>query len=196
MLAGGTLPGMLRYPDPPLSDGVITLRAKTRADVEALVAACQDPEIPRWTRVPVPYRREDALGWLAASELELDAGLAIHWLAVDEEDRPLASVGLMEIDRARGTGEIGYWVAREARGRGVATRAVRLVADWSFSELGLATVEIVVHEDNAPSLAVARAAGFAETGERRVPPREGLPEGRYVISHRHAEPARSARPAS
>jgi RimJ/RimL family protein N-acetyltransferase len=188
MLAGGTLPGMLRYPDPPLSDGVITLRAKTGADVDALVAACQDPEIPRWTRVPVPYRREDALGWLAASELELDAGLAIHWLAVDGEDRPLASVGLMDIDRERGSGEIGYWVAREARGRGVATRAVRLVAGWALAELGLATVEIAVHEDNAASLAVARAAGFAETGERRVAPREGLPEGRYVVFHRHAEP--------
>ena len=128
MLAGGTLRGVLRHPDPPLSDGVITLRAKARADVDALTAACQDPEIPRWTLRPLPYRRDDALGWIAASELELDAGLALDWLAVDAEDRLLASIALMGIDRERGTAEIGYWVAREARGRGVATRAVRLVA--------------------------------------------------------------------
>ena len=57
----------------------------------------------------------------------------------------------MEIDRERGTGEIGYWVAREARGRGVATRAVRLVREWAASELGLTTLELVIHEDNAPS---------------------------------------------
>jgi RimJ/RimL family protein N-acetyltransferase len=186
MLAGGTLPGVLRYPDPPLTDGVITLRAKQRGDVDAMVAACQDPEISRWTRVPQPYRREDALGWIAASELELAAGTAIHWLAVDAEDRLLASVSVMEIDREAGTGEIGYWVARQARGRGVARRAVALAYDWAVRELGLTTVEIIVHQYNAPSLAVARAAGFACTGERAVPPRTGLPEGRYVVHHRRA----------
>jgi RimJ/RimL family protein N-acetyltransferase len=183
MLAGGTLRGVLRHPDPPLSDGVITLRALSGADVDALTAACQDPEIPRWTRVPVPYRRADALGWIAAAELELEAGVTIGWLAVDDEGRLLASVSVMQVDRAAGTGEIGYWVAREARGRGVATRAVRLVRDWAAAALGLTTLELVIHEDNAPSHAVARAAGFTQTGERRAAPREGLPDGRYVIFH-------------
>jgi RimJ/RimL family protein N-acetyltransferase len=184
MLAGGTLRGVLRHPDPPLSDGVITLRAKTERDADALTAACQDPEIPRWTLVPVPYRRADALTWIAATELELDAGLAIGWLAVDAGgDSLLASIALMGIDRGRRTGEIGYWVAREARGRGVATRAVRLVRDWAASELGLTTLELVIHEDNAPSHAVARAAGFIHSGERRPAPREGLPEGHYLVHH-------------
>ena len=198
MLAGGTLSSVLRHPDPPLSDGVITLRAKARTDVDALTAACQDPEIPRWTLVPFPYRREDALSWLAATELELDAGFAINWLAVDEADRLLASIGLMGIDREQGTGEIGYWVAREARGRGVATRAVRLVCDWAASELGLTTLELVIHEHNAPSHAVARAAGFTHTGERDKPPREGLPGGRYLVHEWHPaqRPARSAGRAS
>jgi RimJ/RimL family protein N-acetyltransferase len=176
---------VLRHPDPPLSDGVITLRAMTAADADAVTAACQDPEIPRWTRVPVPYRRADALAWVAGSELELDAGVSIGWLAFDAEDRLLASISVMQIDRERGTGEIGYWVVREARGRGVATRAVRLVSEWAAGELGLTTLEIVAHEDNAPSHAVARAAGFTETGERRVAPREGLPEGRYRVHHWH-----------
>jgi RimJ/RimL family protein N-acetyltransferase len=183
MLAGGTLRGVLRHPDPPLSDGVITLRATTRRDVDVIAAACEDPEIPRWTRVPSPYRREDALAWIAASELELDAGISIGWLAVDAEDSLLANVGLMGIDREHGTGEIGYWVAREARGRGVAARAVRLVCGWAASDVGLTTVELVIHEDNAPSVRVARSAGFTQTGERRVAPREGLPEGRYLAHH-------------
>jgi RimJ/RimL family protein N-acetyltransferase len=181
MLARGRLASVLRHPDPPLSDGFVTLRAKTEADVDALTEACQDPQIARWTRVPAPYGRKDAIAWLAGSELELAAGLSIDWLVVDERDRLLASVAVMEIDRERGTGEIGYWVAPGARGRGVATAAVRLVRDWAAGELGLSTLEITVHEDNAASLAVARAAGFTETGERRVAPREGLPEGRYVV---------------
>ncbi len=192
MPAGGTLRGVLRHPDRPLGDGVITLRAMTGADADAVTAACQDPQIPRWTRVPVPYRRADALAWVAGAELELDAGLSIGWLAVDAEDDLLAGVSVMQIDRERSIGEIGYWVAREARGRGVATRAVRLVCEWAARELGLTTLEIVVHADNAPSLRVARAAGFTQTGERRVAPREGLPEGRYLVHH---WPTRNARPA-
>jgi RimJ/RimL family protein N-acetyltransferase len=174
---------VLRHPDPPLSDGVITLRPMTAQDADAITAAAQDPEIPRWTRVPVPYRRADALSWVAGAELELDAGVTIGWLAVDHDDRLLASISVMEIDREARTGEIGYWVAREARGRGVATRAVRLVRDWAAAELGLATIEIEVHEDNLASQAVARAAGFVEDDERDVPPRAGLPDGRYVIFH-------------
>jgi RimJ/RimL family protein N-acetyltransferase len=60
---------------------------------------------------------------------------------------------------------------------------VRLVRDWAAAELGLTTIEIEVHEDNLASQAVARAAGFVEDDERDVPPRAGLPDGRYVIFH-------------
>ena len=91
----------------------------------------------------------------------------------------------MGIDREQSAAEIGYWVAREARGRGVATRAVRLVCGWAASELGLTTLELVIHEDNAPSHAVARAAGFTRTGERRPPRREGLQAGHYLVHHWH-----------
>ena len=80
-------------------------------------------------------------------------------------------------------------MAREARGRGVATRAVRLVCEWAARELGLTTLELVIHADNAASHAVARAAGFTHGGERREPPREGLPEGPYLVHHWH--PARA-----
>jgi RimJ/RimL family protein N-acetyltransferase len=105
----------------------------------------------------------------------------MNWLAVDEHDDVLASVAVQDIREDEGTGEIGYWVAAPARGRGIATRAVRLATDWALGELGLKTLEIMTHEDNTASQGVARAAGYAETGETRVPPREGLPPGRYLV---------------
>jgi RimJ/RimL family protein N-acetyltransferase len=184
MLAGGTLRGMLRHPDPPLSDGVITLRAKGGDDVDALVAICQDPAISRWTRVPSPYTRADAEGWIAASDLERQAGHALDWLAVDEHGEVVASIAIQNIRADEGIGEIGYWVAAPARGRGIATRAVRLAAGWGLDELGLGTLELLTHEGNAASQGVARAAGFTETGATEVPPREGLPPGRYLVFER------------
>ena len=129
------------------------------------MAICQDPAIPRWTRVPQPYTRADAEGWVAGVELEAAAGTAMNWLAVDEDDDVLASVAVQDIREDEGTGEIGYWVAAHARGRGIATRAVRLATDWALGELGLKTLEIMTHEDNTASQGVARAAGYVETGE-------------------------------
>jgi RimJ/RimL family protein N-acetyltransferase len=129
--------------------------------------------------VPSPYTREDALAWIAICELELQTGRSIDWLAVDETGEVVASIAIQGIADARA--EVGYWVAAPARGRGLAARAVRLAGAWALGELGLRQLEILAHEDNAASLAVARAAGYTETGETRVPPREGLPAGRYVV---------------
>ena len=52
-------------PDPPLRDEVVALRRLERTDAAALVAICQDPEIPRWTLAPSPYGEADAHRFLA-----------------------------------------------------------------------------------------------------------------------------------
>jgi len=110
---------------PTLTDGELTLRAPRPDDADAITAACQDPEIPRWTLVPSPYRREHAVEYVARTAQEARTGETAAFLAFDGDGRLLGSISLMEIDRERGYGEIGYWVAEEARGRGVATRALR-----------------------------------------------------------------------
>ena len=166
---------------PTLRDGDLVLRPKRPDDVDAITAACQDPEIPRWTFVPSPYRRADAEAFLARSAEEEAAGKTVHLLAVDvEDDRLLGSFSLMELDLEPGYGEIGYWVAAEARGRGVATRAVRLLADWAREELELTKMDILPHKDNAHSRRVAEKAGFRDTGELVGSPRAGIQEPIYA----------------
>ena len=163
---------------PTLSDGDVTVRGLRESDVPAIVAACQDPEIPRWTRVPSPYTREDAERFLAIAATEAAAGDGIALAVADGGDRLVGTVGLMELHRP-GCGEIGYWTAAEARGRGVTTRAVVLLRDWAGDALGLETIEVLPHRDNHPSQVVAERAGFVDTGElrtiRRMPP--GRQEG-------------------
>jgi RimJ/RimL family protein N-acetyltransferase len=150
---------------PTLRDGDLVLRPKLPGDADALTAACQDPEIPRWTLVPSPYTRADADHFIAISEQDAEAGTAAHLIAVDAEDgRLLGSFSIMELDREPGYGEIGYWVAAGARGRGIATRAVRLLTDWARAELGLTRLEILPHKDNERSKRVAEKAGYRDTG--------------------------------
>ena len=69
--------------------------------------------------------------------------------------------------RRRGACDIGYWLAREARGRGVMTRAVRLLSAWAFGELLVDRIEIIVDPRNASSRAVAERAGFRFEGVLR-----------------------------
>jgi RimJ/RimL family protein N-acetyltransferase len=158
-------------PDPPLADGIVTLRAQRRDDAPEVIAACQDPEIPRWTTVPRGYHHGHWEQWLMLSRQDADAGTGLHLLIVDRDDRLLGSVGLHDVDRKHGYAQMGYWLAAHARGHGHAARAVRLLRDWGHAHLGLRRIECLVHPRNTASQRVAGAAGFAATGARRRPVR-------------------------
>jgi RimJ/RimL family protein N-acetyltransferase len=153
----------LTLPDPPLSDGVVALRGLRSADIDALVIALQDPEIPRWTLVPSPYTRDDARAFLRFVNRGRAAGSRLALAIVDAADERalLGSVALNPIDWTQRAADVGYWVAAPARGRGVATRAVELIAGHAFGTLGLERLELRAQEANRASQAVAARAGFA-----------------------------------
>jgi RimJ/RimL family protein N-acetyltransferase len=149
-------------PDPPLSDGVVALRGPEPADVDALVEACQDPEIPRFTLVPSPYGADDARAWLRRVADGRARGEQVAFVVVGtkEGDALLGAAGLNVIDWDRRAADVGYWLAAPARGRGIASRAVRLLAGWAFGTLGLERLELRTLEHNAASRAVAARTGF------------------------------------
>jgi RimJ/RimL family protein N-acetyltransferase len=156
----------LALPDPPLTDGVITLRGFESSDVATIVEICQDPEIPRWTLVPSPYGQPEGREYLARVADGLAAGTRASFAVTDADDgRMLGTAGIMAIDRALSCGEIGYMLAAPARGRGAAARAVRLLVDWAFGPLGLERVELHIDRHNAASLAVAGRTGFTQVAE-------------------------------
>lgn len=136
----------------------------------AIAAACSDPEIARWTRVPSPYTREDAHAWIALSASMLASGRGAHLvIAAAADDRLLGSIGLELGQGAPPRGEIGYWVAAAERGRGVGSRAVRLMSGWALGTLGLGRLEIAISPCNEASRRLAGRAGYAARGrDRRV----------------------------
>lgn len=154
-----------------LTDGVVTLRDLRPGDREAVVAALQDPEIPRWTTVPSPYGPDDFDAWLERSRERRVAGAAENYLVVDAAGVLVGSIGLHETDTD--TPDIGYWIAAEQRGRGHAARAVRLLRDHAIGTRRFAHVDLLIHHDNEASQRVARKAGFVATGERTTCPRDG-----------------------
>jgi len=157
-----------------LTDGALTLRHPTMDDVEAIYEGCQDPEVPKWTNVPSPYTREHAVQWIERTVEERAGGKSMAFVA-ELDGVFAASCSLMELDKHPRYGEIGYWVVRPARRKGVASRAVELLREYGETQLGLTRIELLVHEDNVPSRKTAERAGFVETGERRPAPRSATP---------------------
>jgi RimJ/RimL family protein N-acetyltransferase len=149
-------------PGEPLVDGPTALRAWRDSDLQPLVTACQDPEISRWTRVPFPYGPSDARNYLLQRHDALHAGASAPFAVVRAEDRDqlLGSISLMRFSWKNARAEVGYWLARDARGQGHITRAVRLITNWGFVHLGLQRIDLVAATGNPASQRVAERCGF------------------------------------
>jgi RimJ/RimL family protein N-acetyltransferase len=161
-----TRPVVDRGQQPNLIGPRVRLRPWRPDDVPAVFAAAQDPEIQRWTQVPVPYLREHAEGFVTeiAASTWADGGALF---AVEPRDGgPLiASIGLFPpSDRYA---EAGYWTVAGQRGQGYTAEALRVLASWAFERVGLRRVELHIDPANAGSLAVARSAGFRIEGTVR-----------------------------
>lgn len=158
---------MVKLVVPDLRDDVVVLRPPTEGDADAITAAIQDPDIPRFTRIPSPYTREDAIRFITDATAHWRSGTAQSFMITDASNGSLAGgVGVHASEHLE-VREIGYWVARDARGRGLATRAVRLVSRWVIPVLGLRRLELMTHVDNVGSQAVAERAGFTREGVLR-----------------------------
>lgn len=164
---------------PPLIHGdAVRLRPLRACDVDRAHEACIDPEYVTWLGGDTSLTRERTRGWVAR-ETAVTAD-RLRWVITDSSDEFLGCVTVQNIDRRVGTAEIGYWVHPDARGRGLATAAVRAVVAHAFSTEGmdLNRLSLAVADGNDASLAVARAAGFVECGrDRRA---ESLGDGRVV----------------
>ena len=153
--------------EPPTLEGSgLRLRPWRLSDADAVSEACQDPEIQRWTTVPVPYSADHAAGFVGAMAPEqwADRTGALFCIAAADDDRVLGSCGLVAVDHDNHVAEIGYWVAATARGSGVAQRAVELLATWAFQNGGMHRLEVYVDPDNVASCTVAERVGAVREG--------------------------------
>jgi RimJ/RimL family protein N-acetyltransferase len=153
---------------PTLTAGDLTLRPWRASDAEAVYVACQDPEIVRWTTIPVPYEREHAVGFVGAVSATAWANkTAANFAALDADGDFVGSFALVRINPGQSVAEVGYWVAPGARRRGVARRAAAAVTEWALREIGFARVELLAATGNAGSRRVAESVGFTQEGVLR-----------------------------
>ncbi|HEY7948913.1 MAG TPA: GNAT family N-acetyltransferase [Acidimicrobiales bacterium] len=157
----------LSPPAVPLTDGHVLLRPFTLDDVPAVTAACQDPEISRWTAlIPWPYDEEHARSWISTHASLWERGEAAEWAVTAPGDGHLmGALGLRPFDWEERTVTAGYWMAASERNHGAATSALGLGVRWAFEALDLAVVTLVTKIGNIASERVAQKAGFSVVGE-------------------------------
>jgi RimJ/RimL family protein N-acetyltransferase len=154
-----------------LRDGDVALRPWTEDDVPVLVEACNEEQIRHWLpAIPAPYTAAHALSYIRG-EVNPDE----RTFAISVDDVPSGSIGL-RVNAHGYRGSIGYWVAARARGRGVCTRALRLLSRYALDQLQLQRLELITDPDNVASQRVAQKVGFHREGVLRAHLRH--PDGR------------------
>ena len=140
----------------------LVLSVPTEADVDPIFEACQDPAIQRWVAIPSPYERSHAEGFIPLVADHWEKGSEYTWAVRAEQFAGMIAL----LARGDGSAEIGYWMAPDARGRGLLTEAARAVLDWGFARDGgkQERIEWRAVAGNTASARAARTLGFRYEG--------------------------------
>ena len=110
-------------------------------------------------RFPHPYTAESARWWI---DLQQGKDAGAEWaFAIEVEGSAIGGIGVSPgSDLNAKVAEIGYWLGEPHWGRGIATRALRLLTDWTFAELDVVRIFANVLEWNPASARVLEKAGY------------------------------------
>ena len=161
------VPRGLRPPARPLADDTIRLEPLDDRYVPDFERLLQDPEVVRNTRVPSSPPPDFASMWVGRYIEGWRDGSRAGFAILSPEAEFLGFGGVVDLDLDARQGEIGYVVAQEARGRGVAGRALRLITAWALGELGLERVELHIDSENTASIRVAERCAYVREGVLR-----------------------------
>jgi RimJ/RimL family protein N-acetyltransferase len=153
--------------------GRYQLRPPSLREAEDVLAMSLDPDIRVWNALGSVTDEETARAWCVKWADWVAAGSAQFNVLDATEGRLLGMVAVHQIDYEAGNAELGYRVAPWARGRGVATSALRVVSDWAFEALGMTRLQLLHAVGNTASCRVAEKSGYQLEGTTRQSYRYG-----------------------
>ncbi|MFG2502223.1 GNAT family N-acetyltransferase [Streptomyces sp. NPDC048441] len=160
----------------PLEDGVVAVRFRRESDLQAIAAASYDPDTRRWLD-DAPMDEATRSASMAHTQEAWRTGQATPLVIADATtDEPVGIINLQFRDDDVAT--IAYGVFPAHRGQGIAPRAVRLLAGWALSDLGLTQLLLEADPENTSSVRVAEKCRFQRIGSRVEPTADG---GRALI---------------
>lgn len=152
---------------PTLTLGLVTLRPSVEADIDAIFAACQDSLIPAFTTVPSKFTIDHAIDFVRSDPFNFAERREIRFVIEfgNGQDRNFAGViSLHTISIKNHTAEIGYWMTKAMRGKGIATLAAKITTDLGLVTIGFRRIDALVHVENLSSQQLLKSAGFTQEG--------------------------------
>ena len=153
---------------PTLTHGTITLRASRESDIESIYQACQDPLISHFTTVPANYTLEHAQSFVRQLDPEgLQSKREIRFIIESNQGATPGLAGVISFHSPNfnnKVAEIGYWVAKEHRGKSIGTTAVKVLTNFGFETMGWNRIEAMIDHDNEASKKVVTRAGYEHEG--------------------------------
>lgn len=147
-----------------VADGLL-LRPWELGDLPLVREASDDDYIPLVTTIPPLWSDEAGEAFVRRQWERAGSGSGYPFVIVRlADEQPLGSIGLWLEDLTEGRASTGYWLARSARGRGVAATALRMVARWAIDELRIPRLQLHVEPWNAASVRTAERTGFQREG--------------------------------
>jgi RimJ/RimL family protein N-acetyltransferase len=171
-----------------LSTTAITLQLLDESHLAMVEGMLDDPDVLRFTLIPVPVPRDFTRSWYASYEKARRDGTREAFAICDADGTPVGVALAPMINRGTRTMELGYMVAPQARGRGVATAGLRLLTRWAF-ERGAERVELRISVQNQASRRVAERSGYTCDGVMRSAyVKQGVREDTEIWSRLPSDP--------
>jgi RimJ/RimL family protein N-acetyltransferase len=127
-----------------------------------------DPSVRRYTRVPEPVPHDFEQTWADRYQRGRAEHSAMNFAIEDAVDGAFLGVAVApQLDHDERTAELGYVVGAEARGRGVATEALRQLTAWAFDEQDMVRLQLLISVSNDASKRVAQRCGYRFEGVLR-----------------------------
>ena len=145
----------------------VSLRPLVAEDLDDVDALLDEPEVLRFTRLPVPPPPDYARTWLERYEAGRLEGTREAFAALDDDGRFVGLALAVDIDREGREVELGYITAPAARGRGVATGMLDALTRWAFDDLRALRVTLIIDVENRASSRVAERCGYVLEGVMR-----------------------------
>ncbi|MEU6975578.1 GNAT family N-acetyltransferase [Streptomyces sp. NPDC046371] len=168
----------------------LVLRPWEDGDAETLVRHHGDPAMRRWLATHLDSV-EQARAWIAEQRRGREAGSRAAFAVVEVADdgtAPGEPVGHLALTAAAGAVRVGYWTAASARGRGIASGALALAAEWARdapdSPFTGARLELVHATGNDASCRTAVSGGFRAEGDLPAAP-PARPRAMHLHVHGH-----------
>ena len=160
---------MIWWPNeiPTLQYGLVTLRPSAERDIDSIFNACQDPLIPAFTTVPANYTIDHAIDFVRSDPFSFSERRELRFVIDYGNGDNLLFAGVISlhtINIKNHTAEIGYWMEKSMRGKGIGTIAAKMITDYGFRSLGFRRIDGLADVENTASQKLLTSAGFQKEG--------------------------------